>query len=296
MKTHTRHPQCECTPHATATTKKSTKRFPGRPKGHKGATRQKPKAPDIIKEPQKKHTCDHCGAQLPEPIHVGHHIVEELPNRQTRQVIDFIEFEYKCTCCSGYFSVRHPDCPPEGIFGKNALIQTTLMKFEERLPFEKTASQMDSQFSLPMTPASAFDITRRVSQYLRPEYFAILASIRAARIVNVDETGVKVDGKRYWLWTFVTSKETLFVIYKSRGKKVLDEVLGKYFEGYLGCDGWKSYSNFTCKLERCWAYLLCEAEWLAQHYDEAKRLYHALQRLFVYLTDALVGDPPFEVR
>src|SRR4030042_2832286 len=154
--------------------KKSTKRFPGRPKGHKGTTRQKPKAPDIIKEPQKKHTCNHCGAALAEPVHVVHRIVEEIPNRQTRQVIDFLEFEYKCKCCNTSLSARHPDCPPDGIFGKNALIQTTLMKFGQRLPFEKVSTQMESQFALPMTAASAFDITRRVSQYLRPRYFAIL--------------------------------------------------------------------------------------------------------------------------
>src|SRR4030042_569124 len=124
--------------------------------------------------PQKKHTCNHCGAALAEPVHVVHRIVEEIPNRQTRQVIDFLEFEYKCKCCNTSLSARHPDCPPDGIFGKNALIQTTLMKFGQRLPFEKVSTQMESQFALPMTAASAFDITRRVSQYLRPRYFAIL--------------------------------------------------------------------------------------------------------------------------
>src|SRR5665647_2378809 len=43
---------------------KSTKRFPGRPKGHKGNTRPRPKTSDIIKEPAKKCICDHCGAPL----------------------------------------------------------------------------------------------------------------------------------------------------------------------------------------------------------------------------------------
>jgi transposase len=276
--------------------KKSTKRFPGRPKGHIGQTRPKPKAPDLILGPPKKHTCDHCKATLNEPVHVGHHIIEEIPNRQTRQVIDFLEFEYKCPSCNAYSSVRHPDCPSDGIFGVNALTQTTLMKFEERLPFEKVAQQMESQFGLSMTTASAFDITRRVSQYLRPQYFSILARVRAANIVNVDETGIKVDGKNHWLWTFVTQTDTLYVIRKSRGKKVLEEILGKDFDGYLGCDGWKSYANFTDKLQRCWAHLLREAQWISEHCDEAKGLHPALKRLFGELTDFLVGDPPLRVR
>jgi len=157
---------------------KNTKRFPGRPKGHKGTTRPKPKAADIIKAPECKCTCNHCGAPLNEPVHVVHHFVEEISNPHPRQIIDFLEFEYKCTLCNSYSLARHPDCPPEGVFGKNALIQTTLLKFEQRLPFQKIAMQMESQFNLPMTPASAFDITRRVSQYLRPEYEAVMERVR----------------------------------------------------------------------------------------------------------------------
>ena len=118
---------------------KSTKHFPGRPKGHKGTTRQKPKLIDITKTPEPKCTCTHCGAPLQEPVHVRHNFVEETSNPHPRQVIDFLEFEYKCTLCKCYTSARHPDCPPNGVFGKNALIQTTLLRFEQRLPFEKIA-------------------------------------------------------------------------------------------------------------------------------------------------------------
>ena len=275
---------------------KSTKRFPGRPKGYKGNTRPKPKAIDIIKEPEKKSICNHCGTPLAQPVHVEHHVFEEIANPHPRQVIDFLEFAYKCTTCNAYTSTRHPDCPPDGVFGKNALIQTTLMKFEERLPFEKISQQMESQFDLPMTPASAFNITQRVSEYLRPEYEAIMERIRHAKIVNVDETSEKVDGVNHWLWVFTTQTDTFFAIRKSRGKKVLDEVLGKDFEGYLGCDGWKSYSNFTDRLQRCWAHLLREAEWLSEHCLEAKPLYLALKRLYADLVACLVGDPPVLVR
>ena len=135
-------------PSRTGDHTKSSKRFPGRPKGHKGTTRPKPKAIDIIKEPEKKSICNHCGAPLSQPVHVGHHVFEEIANPHPRQVIDFLEFKYKCNTCNAYTSTRHPDCPPDGVFGKNALIQTTLMKFEERLPFEKISKQMESQFDL----------------------------------------------------------------------------------------------------------------------------------------------------
>lgn len=223
-------------------------------------------------------------------------MIEEIPSPKPRQVIDYLQFEYKCAKCDACTFSRHLDCPPDGVFGKNALIQTTLMKFELRLPFEKISEQMEQQFGLPLTPASALEITKRVSEYLRPKYDATVKQVRAANVVNVDETGVKVDGKNYWLWVFVAATCTLFVVSKSRGRKVLDEVLGKDFRGYIGCDGWKVYASFSGRLQRCWAHLLREAKALAQDYEEAEPLYLGLRRLYADLQASLEGDPPAWVR
>lgn len=58
----------------------------------------------------------------------------------------------------------------------------------------------------------------------------------------------------------------------------------------------KPYSNFSGKLQRCWAHLLREAEWLAQQCEETKPLYLAVKRLYADLVDSLVGDPPLSKR
>jgi transposase len=270
---------------------KSEKRFPGRPKGHKGTTRHKPKAPDVVMVPDKKCSCNSCGAPLLE-TRVEHHIIEEIPNRQPKQVIDFLQFDYKCTRCHARETARHPDCPPEGVFGKNALTQTTLLKFGQRLPFDKVAEQMGHQYGLSMTPATALDIARRVSEYLTPEYEGILGRIRFAEVLYIDETGMKVDGKSHWMWVFVSNNETYYVLRKSRGKKVLSEVLGKDFKGHIVCDGLKSYSNYSDKLQRCWAHLLRDADWLSEQSDEGKRLHSELKELYAEVQVSLVGDPP----
>lgn len=123
-----------------------------------------------------------------------------------------------------------------------------------------------------------------------------MAQVRSSDIVNIDETSMKVDGKKWWVWTFVTKTGVLYVIRKNRGKKVLEEVLGADFGGYVGCDGWRSYPNFTDNLQRCWAHLLREAKWLSEHCDEGGGLYVGLKDLFEDLTEALVGDPSLESR
>ena len=269
---------------------KSAKRYPGRPKGHTGATRQKPRIPDTIVEPPKKTACSHCGAPLRETS-VRHRIIEEIPSRQTRQVIDYLQFQYQCTECSAHDVATHPDCPPEGVFGVNALCQVSLLKFDLRLPYDKVAEQMEQQHGLPMTASSALEATQRVSQYLTPQYEGVVAQVRAAPVVNVDETSVKVDGKNYWIWVFVAAACTLLVIRKSRGKKVLEQVLGKEFSGFIGCDGWSSYPNFTDRLQRCWAHLLREVEAAARVQPEAENLYLGLKGLYWDVQHALELAP-----
>lgn len=207
-------------------------------------------------------------------------------------MIDFLEFEWKCRVCKAHTVARHPDCPPDGRFGKNVLVQTTLMKFEERLPLLKIAEGLERRYELPMTPATVLDITRRVSEWLRPEYDAVREGIRRSRVVYTDETGEKVDGERHWLWCFTTATETLAVIRKSRGRKVLEETLGKEFKGVIVCDGWRSYPTFTRNIQRDWAHLLREVDWLSEHVEEAKPMKGALHRLYDDLKASLLDDPP----
>lgn len=189
-------------------------RFPGGPRGQQGRTRPRQR-PDVVKAPEPKERCESCGAPLGKPSYVDHHIVEEISNPAPRQVIDFLEFEWTCRECGSHTVSRHPDCPPGGRLGKNALVQATLMKFQERLPLQKVCEALGRTYGLQVTPATMLDVTRRVGGWLRPEYMRILRRIRSAEVVYVDETGVRVDGLRHWTWGFTTGSETLIAIKRS---------------------------------------------------------------------------------
>jgi transposase len=270
------------------------KRFPGRPKGHPGTTRPVPK-PDVVAKPEWS-KCPRCGARLGKPALVKHHIIEDVPKPQPVIVKDLQEFEGDCPKCGVHVIARHPDCPPEGRFGKNTLIQVSLLKYGERLPHRKIREVLERQYGLSITTASIFDITRRVSEWLKPEYEEIRRRVSGARVVYSDWTGIKVDGKKYWTWDFVTNTEALIAVRKSKRKKVLEENLGKNFFETIVCDGDKTFPNFTRKLQRCWAHLLREVDYLAEHIDEAKPLQKALHRLYGQLKASLEDDLPPEER
>lgn len=270
---------------------KGGKRFPGRPRGHPGSTRPQPR-PDVVKAPPRREECDRCGAPLGSPSHVSHRVVEEISNPSPKQVIDFLEFRWECGECGASTTARHPDCPPVGRLGKNLLVQATLMKYEERLPHVKVCETLERVYGLQVAPATVLDVTRRVCGWMRPEYERILRRIRAADVVYVDETGVKVDGVLHWIWIFTTLSETLVAIRKSRGKKVLREILGEGFKGVVVCDGWRPYGSFTDRIQRCWAHLLREAEYLAERVDEAGPLSEALHGIYRRLDVPPEDRPP----
>jgi len=169
------------------------KRFPGRPKGHSGTTRPVPK-PNVVMKPEWKE-CPRCGDPLRKPAVVKHRIIEEIPEPSPAMVIDFLEFEGDCPRCHAHVVARHPDCPPVGRFGKNLLSYVTLLKYEARLPHHKIREVLKWQYGLSITTATIFDITRRVSDWLKPRYEEIRQRVRGARVVYSDWTGMKVDGK-----------------------------------------------------------------------------------------------------
>ena len=68
--------------------------------------------------------------------------------------------------------------------------------------------------------------------------------------LNVDETGHKQNRLRQWIWCFRASLYTLFKIDPTRSGDVLIEVLGKEFNGVLGCDYFSAYRRYHPRVRR----------------------------------------------
>jgi transposase len=273
---------------------KDNKGNPGQKMGHKGVTRPCAK-PDHEVE-VKADRCPDCGAELGAPFRIESKIIEEIPEPQPIMVTEYKIAHYRCPCCLKEVVGKDANCPHEGKFGNNTIAQVTLLKYEDRLPHRKIRAALKRQHGLEISPATILDLTRRAADAVRSEYDAILNKIRDAPILYVDETGVHVQGEKHWIWTFTTPFETFIVIRKSRGTKVLIEVLTRRFKGIIVCDGWKPYVRFTKRLQRCWAHLLRESKDLSEDFLEAIPLHNALKELYGSLTNALENDPPPEVR
>jgi transposase len=267
---------------------------PGRKIGHEGVTR--PQASPDRQVEVTADRCPDCGTELGDPIRFESKIIEELPKPQPIVVTEYKIAHYSCPCCHREVAAFDPDCPSEGRIGNNAIAQTTLLKYEDRLPHRKIKDTLKRIYGLNVSPATILDLTRRAADAVQSQYDSILDKIRDAPILYVDETSIDVQGKTHWIWVFTTPSETFVAIRKSRGMKVLKEVLTRRFKGIIVCDGWKPYAKFTKHIQRCWAHLLRESNDLAQNIPEAVPVHGALKRIYELLNEALENNPPHEIR
>jgi transposase len=253
------------------------KKKPGQKEGHYGMTRAKPVPTMSIELIEEK--CPHCKSRLGKPFKTTSKIIEEIPEPQPVAVTEYKINHYRCSKCDNEIIAQSP-FPKQGNFGANTLAHATLLKFDDRLPLKKVCSALQRQFNLDISSATVLDITKRVSDKLQPEYESIKRSLRRSKSVNIDETGMRVGGLNFHLWVFTNKNVTLYVIRKSRGKNVIEEVLGKNYKGVIGSDGWASYSSYTDKIQRCWAHLLREAKYLASGYNSAQYLHEGLKKIY----------------
>lgn len=248
----------------------------GAPKGHPKYERKEPEPTGSVEYLEE--TCPHCKSKLNKPFKTERVLEEEIPEPQPVEVIEHLVNHYNCPKCKKHIIAKNN--APAGRFGKNVLTHVSLLKFDDRLPLRKTVSSLERHYGLTLTNVGVFKITNKVAKKLEIPYKQFIKRIRKAKVVYVDETEIKVDGVTYQLWTFVTDCEVVFAIRKSRGRDVIEEILGEKFKGVVCCDGWTAYSNYTSNLQRCWAHLLREAKDLAKKYIEFEGFYSSFKFIF----------------
>jgi len=264
----------------------------GAPKGHVGTTRPTPE-PNRFEE-LKLITCPNCNKQLGRLRSVKKKIIEDIPDPQPLIITEFTIPHYFCNHCNAEVIPSHPGLPNEGRFGPNLQAQITLMKYEDRLPYRKIVQTLNRQYGLQLTPATILDITRRVADKLQAVYEVIKEEVKKSKQIVADETGLKVQGKSFWLWVFISLNSVLFLIRKSRGQKPIKEALGTY-NGKLTCDGWQAYTKCVKLIQRCWVHLLRESKWYAERYEgQARIIYEGLCKLFKQIKSSLKN--PQELR
>jgi len=216
----------------------------GAPKGHRGSTRTKPDKIDRIITIDPPSACPHCQHDIiiRSEDYVSKYIEDIPPIIKT--VTENRYMQGACARCGEIvIDQRALHGPPVSI-GPNLTAILTMMRQQMGASYRKLSRFSCEACQIPLTPSGVMGIINRVSEALTPVYRGIEASLPAQAVLHADETGWKMDGRRWYLWAFCNQRISFFHADKSRAATVPQSILGKGFKGLLHSDFYGGYNKF----------------------------------------------------
>jgi transposase len=247
-----------------------TNRKVGGQEGHEGTTLEcRSVADEIVKHSPT--ACGGCGVDITNNL-------EELVSK--RQLLDLpivvlqcIEHQvYKKQCCCGHTSVgnfpKHVTSPVQ--YGPRVESLIAYLHGRQYIPYARTKEFLKDVMGLPISTGGINNILQRIAQKALPMYNAIKENIELATAVGADETGVNINGKNHWAWTWQNDTLTYIVCAASRGFKTIQEVFENGLpNATLIHDRWPCHFQTNAKAHQiCTAHLLREFNYLNQLYKD----------------------------
>lgn len=235
---------------------KSQRKSGGQP-GHDGHTLQMVAIADEVHELRSNY-CQGCGTALP----------EDQPVVSRRQVVDippvqpvYTEYrQYGCRCpsCDHFQKADYPAGVKAAIqYGPRIEAYTAYLSVYHYLPYQRLALLFRDVFGLPLSQGSLYNILERAASKATPVYEVIQEQIQQAHYVGSDETGMRVNGKTWWVWCWQNVKNTFLKASAGRGSKTVEDTFANGLpNATIGSDRWAAQLKTTSKAKQlCLAHL-----------------------------------------
>jgi transposase len=205
-------------------------------------------------------------------------------------ITEYQQLHYWCEHCQKSHTAPLPFIVKKsGLFGVALIAKVAYLKGECGLSFQKIKKFFFDVFGVSVSTGFLTKLIQKASDALAKPYEELKAQLPKESHIHTDETGHKKNGELHWTWCFRALFFTLFHIDSSRGSVVLFNLLGEDFDGKISCDFWGAYKKFSgltnAVLLLCWAHLIREVKWLAEHKDPkvaryGKRLLAEIESMF----------------
>lgn len=239
----------------------------GGQKGHKGRTLERVEKPDYV-EVHLPLQCECCGRQFGTE--------EEYEIIQRRQVFDLPEPKLEVTehrlgqitCCGKGQPGEYPvevNTPVQYGAGVRALIM--MLSVDCKMPLEQISQFFADIFGYKLNSQTIIEVLERGYELSAPLEEQIKAALKEAEVTHFDETGIRVEGKLYWLHTASNEENTHLFLHPKRGTEALnsEESVLPDFKGIAVHDCWSPYFTFNqAEHALCGAHLLRELQGLIE--------------------------------
>ena len=242
--------------------RKSRKRKPGGQPGHKGKKRELVPVEDVTRiEEIVPAECGGCRQPF------GSEDLADGGKYLRYQTVDLPEIkpevtEYRLRCvpcaCGAETWAQIPPHARLG-FGPRLSAFAAYLTGVHRVTRRGVADVVRTIFGIDMSVGSVCNLHQEVSRAIEAPCEEIREALPQQPVLNVDETGWRSMGSKVWLWIFVASSMVYFTVSRSRGSKVLKEILGEVFPGILCSDRLGAYKSYHKGLRQvCWAHIIRE--------------------------------------
>ena len=201
--------------------------------------------------------CRQCAAPLAgeavgEPVR---HQVTELP--PVRAVVTEHQLQHvHCGACGTTTCALLPAAVPAGAFGPRLQATVAVLAGRYRLSRREVVGVCTDVLGAPLAVGSVDRLCQATAAALAGPVADLQAAVQQAPHAHADETSWREAGQRRWLWVVVTTLATVFTLAPSRGRGVIQGLLGARFAGYLISDRWSAYTWLDpTQRQVCWAHL-----------------------------------------
>jgi transposase len=249
---------------------KSGRKTGGQPE-HPGSTLEWSSEVDVVIE-HKVNQCQCCGFSL-----------EENPWQDivARQVYDIPPIVLKvtehraevksCPCCGLENQAKFPaEANTLVQYGSRLKSMMVYLMDGQLLPFERTCEVLSDILGTKVSEGTIYNTRTQCFNKLELITRNIQLLILASTIVHFDETGLRVNGKLWWLHVACTDGLTYYFVHSKRGQVAMNEMdILPQFEGKAIHDGWPSYADYSCEHFLCNAHHLRELRFIWEHFEQS---------------------------
>jgi transposase len=237
----------------------------------------------------------HPAAHRPVPAHVDHEKVHVTPAtcpccdgpvELTEETASTLEIDVppvepevtrhktvvgRCVRCAARVVAPLPGASANGTtvapvtFGPNLQSLAVSMRFELKASLGGIGKFMGQWFGVEVSSGGLARMYSRLQVRSAPAIDEIVAGLRKAPVVGMDETGFRQDGLPGWCWIARTDKLSLYRVELSRGRWVAVSILGEAYAGTLVTDFYAVYAGQgTWRNAFCGAHLIRDTKKLAE--------------------------------
>jgi transposase len=255
-------------PPRTVSLREKGNRKPGGQPGHDGKTLKMTDNPDEIIE-HRACFCPECGKDVSSQSFelFGKRQVIDIP--VIKQIVSEHRV-YRCTCTCG--KVVESDFPVDVDspvrYGKGIESLIGYLSVRQYLPFKRLQEMMGDIFAVQISEGGLHHLLNRLAAKGSDAYEMIRQKVMNSGVIGTDETGMKINGKKHWFWTWQNNRATFIAASENRGTTTINENMsGISKDAVLVHDCWRAHFQTPVgKHQLCTAHLERETKYLEERY------------------------------